>query len=91
MPVLQEQKPVIDARRSAGVWSCVSSGVWASLPLPRLYRGEELKRRLTIDPHSPAKARTNVVLSNIPAFYEAFDVQPGDGMYIAPETRVKIW
>jgi putative endopeptidase len=57
----------------------------------RLYRDEELKRRLTIDPHSPAKARTNVVLSNIPAFYEAFNVQPGDGMYLASEDRVKIW
>ncbi len=57
----------------------------------RLYRDEELKRRLTIDPHSPAKARTNVVLSNIPAFYEAFDVQPGDDMYIEPEARVQIW
>ena len=57
----------------------------------RLYRDEELKRRLTIDPHAPAKARTNVVLSNIPAFYEAFNVQPGDGMYLAPEDRVKIW
>jgi len=36
MPVLQEQKPVIDARRSAGVCSGVSSGVWIFLPLPSL-------------------------------------------------------
>ena len=57
----------------------------------RLYRDEELKRRLTMDPHSPAKARVNVVVSNIPAFYEAFNVQEGDGMYIPPEDRVKIW
>jgi predicted metalloendopeptidase len=57
----------------------------------RLYRDEELKRRLTIDPHSPARARTNVVLSNIPAFYDAFSVQQGDGMYLAPDARVKIW
>ena len=35
MPVLQEQKPVIEARRSAGVCSCVSSGVWFFLPFPR--------------------------------------------------------
>jgi predicted metalloendopeptidase len=57
----------------------------------RLYRDEELKRRLIIDPHSPARARTNVVLSNIPAFYDAFSVQQGDGMYLAPDARVKIW
>ena len=35
MPVLQEQKPVIDTRRSAGVCSDACSGVWAFLPLPR--------------------------------------------------------
>ena len=57
----------------------------------RSYRDAELKRRLTIDPHSPSKARTNVVLRNIPAFYEAFNVQEGDGMYLPPEDRVKIW
>ena len=65
---------------------CDTDAVWR-----RLYRDEELKRRLTVDPHSPAMARTNVVLSNIPAFYEAFDVRQGDGMYIEPEARVKIW
>jgi predicted metalloendopeptidase len=33
----------------------------------------------------------NGVLPNIDAFYSAFDVQPGDGMYLAPEERVHIW
>ena len=36
MPVLQEQKPAIDARRSAGAGPSVASDVLASLPLPRL-------------------------------------------------------
>jgi predicted metalloendopeptidase len=27
----------------------------------------------------------------VPAFHQAFDVQPGDGMYLAPDERVKIW
>jgi hypothetical protein len=36
MPVLQEQKPVMDARRSAGVWFCLVSAVIAFLLLPRL-------------------------------------------------------
>lgn len=57
----------------------------------RLYRDEELKRRLTVDPHSPSKARTNVVVQNIPAFIEAFDVSEGDGMYLPAEEQVKIW
>jgi len=57
----------------------------------RLYRDAELNRRLTTDPHSPAEFRGNGAVVNIPAFYEAFDVKEGDGMYLKPEDRVKIW
>ena len=46
---------------------------------------------LTIDPHSPAEFRCNGIASNVGAFYEAFDVQPGDGMWLDPEQRVSIW
>ena len=81
-----EEAPVIDGLTGDQRFFMGWAQVWR-----RLYRDEELKRRLTVDPHSPSMARTNVVLSNIPAFYEAFDVQPGDGMYIEPEARVKIW
>jgi putative endopeptidase len=31
------------------------------------------------------------VVRNIPEFYEAFNVKPGDSLYLAPEKRVKIW
>ncbi len=81
-----KEAPVIDGMTGNQRFFMGWAQVWR-----RLYRDEELKRRLTVDPHSPAIARVNVVLSNIPAFYEAFDVQPGDGMYIEPEARVKIW
>jgi len=54
-------------------------------------REQEAKKRLTTDPHSPPKFRANGAPVNIPAFYEAFDVKEGDGMYLAPEDRVKIW
>jgi putative endopeptidase len=54
-------------------------------------RDEETRRLLTIDPHSPAKFRANGAPVNIDAFYEAFDVKEGDGMYLAPDDRVKIW
>ena len=81
-----EEAPVIDGLTGDQRFFMGWAQVWR-----RLYRDEELKRRLTVDPHSPAMARTNVVLSNIPAFYEAFGVQQGDGMYIEPEARVKIW
>jgi len=54
-------------------------------------RDEEAKRLLTVDPHSPAKFRANGAAVNVDAFYAAFDVKEGDGMYLPPEERVKIW
>lgn len=57
----------------------------------RLYRDEELRRRLLTDPHSPSGYRVNGVVSNMPEFYSAFDVKAGDAMYHPDELRVKIW
>ena len=57
----------------------------------RLYRDAELKKRITTDPHSPARFRVNGIVVNIPAFYDAFDVKPGDAMYLSEDDRVKIW
>jgi putative endopeptidase len=57
----------------------------------RKYRDEELQKRLLTDPHSPSEFRANGPLSNIDAFYDAFQVKPGDRMYRPPEERVKIW
>ena len=47
--------------------------------------------QLRMDPHAPGVTRTNAVVSSTDAFYEAYDVQEGDGMYVAPEDRVGIW
>lgn len=63
---------------------------WAQVWM-RKYRDEELLRRIDTDPHSPSEFRANGILRNLPEFYEAFDVKPGDGMYLAPADRVKIW
>ncbi|TMP83598.1 peptidase M13 [Pseudoalteromonas phenolica] len=57
----------------------------------RKYRDEELRNRLMTDSHSPSHYRVIGVLPNMPEFYQAFDVKEGDGMYLAPEKRVKIW
>ena len=54
-------------------------------------REEYLRRQVLADPHSWAEFRANGPLGNIPAFYDAFGVKPGDKLYIAPEKRVKIW
>ena len=43
------------------------------------------------NPHSTPMFRVNGPLSNIPAFYKAFDVKPGDPMYRPDSIRVKIW
>lgn len=46
---------------------------------------------LKMDTHSPAIYRVNGVVRNIDAFYDAFNVKPGDAMYLPPEQRVRIW
>lgn len=52
---------------------------------------ELMVQRLATDPHSPAEFRCNQIVSNVDEFYSAFDVQPGDALYLAPEDRVRIW
>jgi predicted metalloendopeptidase len=54
-------------------------------------RDADIKLMLRTNPHAPERFRTLVPLSNITAFYEAFDIKPGDKMYRAPEDRVEIW
>lgn len=55
------------------------------------YRDEALKNRIKTDPHSPGMVRAGQPLKNVEAFYEAFDIKEGDGMYLPEEDRVKIW
>ncbi len=81
-----KEAPVIDGFTGDQRFFLGWAQVWA-----RKYRDQELLRRLKIDPHSPSEYRANGTVSNIPEFYAAFDVQEGDGMYIAEEDRVKIW
>lgn len=54
-------------------------------------RDEYIKNQVKTDPHSPAMYRAYVPLQNVEAFYKAFDIKEEDGMYLAPEERVKIW
>ncbi|WP_130840576.1 M13 family metallopeptidase [Corynebacterium neomassiliense] len=46
---------------------------------------------IATDPHSPGEFRCNVVARNVAEFYEAFDVAPGDGMWLDEDRRVTIW
>jgi putative endopeptidase len=52
---------------------------------------EALRAQILQGPHSPAPYRVNGVVRNIAAWYDAFDVEPADELYIAPEERVSIW
>jgi putative endopeptidase len=55
------------------------------------YRDDRMRQQLVSDPHAPPKYRVQVPVKNIDAFYEAFGVKAGDGMYLAPDDRVRIW
>ncbi len=61
------------------------SQIWRTL-----VRSEEARRLLAIDPHSPADLRANVV-RNVSAFHDAFATVPGDGLWLSPEDRVRIF
>jgi len=61
----------------AQVWRCKS-------------REAALRQQLLTDPHSPCPVRTDVV-RNMDPWYSAFDVKPGQKLYLAPADRVRIW
>jgi putative endopeptidase len=50
-----------------------------------------LAQRILTDVHSPANYRVNGPFADVPAFYEAFNVKPGDKLYRSDSTRVTIW
>ncbi len=63
---------------------------WAQVWKEKI-RNDALIQQLHSDPHSPASARVNEVVRNVDAWYTAFDVKPGDKLYLAPQDRVHIW
>ncbi|MDH7637984.1 M13 family metallopeptidase [Sphingomonas oryzagri] len=54
------------------------------------YREPTLRRQVLTDPHSPGAQRTDEV-RNKDLWYKAFDVKPGDKLYLAPDQRVNVW
>ena len=54
-------------------------------------RDEEILLRTKTDPHPLGKWRVNGTLRNIDPFFTAFNIKPGDKMYLAPEERIVIW
>ena len=54
-------------------------------------RDAQMRLMIRTDPHSPFQFRTLVPLSNVPPFYEAFHVEPGEKIYRKPADRVEVW
>ena len=49
-----------------------------------------LRRQIMTDGHSPGPWRTYTV-RNLDAWYKAYDVKPGQALYLSPEQRVRVW
>lgn len=80
------EAPVIDGL--TGVQRLLLS--WAQV-WQQKSRDAETIRLLTIDPHSPNEFRSNQIVRNIDAFYEAFEVTEDDALYLPEDQRVTIW
>ena len=58
----------------------------------RIKMSPEILRTIVLtDPHSPLQYRVNNPLSDLPAFYTAFGIKPGDKMYMPDSTRAEVW
>ena len=80
-----QEAPVIDGTTGEQRFYLGWAQVWR-----RNYREANLRQRLITDPHSPSEQRTWIV-RNLDPWYQAFDVQTGQKMYVSPEQRVRIW
>jgi putative endopeptidase len=54
-------------------------------------REDAARQRVVSDPHSPDRYRVNGTIRNVAGWYGAFDIKPGEPLYLAPEDRVHIW
>ncbi len=80
------EPPVIDGLTGDQRFFLAFAQAWRSN-----IREGALRERVLTDPHSPPEWRTNGVVRNVDAWYRAFNVQPGDRLYLPPEQRVHIW
>ncbi len=77
--------PEVDGRTGAQRVFMSFAHVWRTKR-----RKEQLLQLITTDPHSPAEFRANIV-RNLDEYHQAFGTQPGDGLWLDPEDRVRIW
>ena len=80
------EPPVIDGLTGDQRFFLAFAQVWRS----QLREGT-LRERVLTNEHSPPEYRVNGVVRNVDAWYRAFNIQPGDRLYLPPEQRVHIW
>lgn len=81
-----EEAPVIDGLTGDQRFFLAYAQSWRSE-----WRDELTLRILRTGAHPPGRYRANGVVRNMAAWYKAFDVQPGDKLYLPPEERASIW
>jgi putative endopeptidase len=81
-----KQAPVIDGLTGDQRFFIAFAASWKEICRPAVMRN-----RLLSDVHSPAKFRVNGIVRNMDEWYTAFNVQPGDSLFVKPEDRVRIW
>ena len=81
-----KEAPVIDGLTGDQRFFLAWAQVWKAK-----YREEATVNQLKTDPHSPPQYRINGIVRNLDEWYQAFDVKPGDALYLPPEQRVRIW
>jgi endothelin-converting enzyme/putative endopeptidase len=84
--MLHGEPPMIDGLSGNQRFFLAFAQVWRINVRP-----DALRQQLLNDTHSPAEFRLNGVVRNVDAWYEAFNVQPGDKLYLPPGERVHIW
>ena len=86
MSLQGKEAPVIDGFTGDQRFFMGWAQVWRSKT-----REEQARQLLATDPHSPPHYRIDGIVRNFDEWYKAFDVQPGDALYLPPEERVRIW
>ena len=81
-----KEAPVIDGLTGDQRFFLSWAQVWRTVSRP-----DALRQQLMTDPHSPEQFRVNGIVRNMDAWYKAFNVKPGDKLYLPPEQRIKIW
>ncbi|MBO6768817.1 MAG: M13 family metallopeptidase [Erythrobacter sp.] len=81
-----KEVPVIDGLTGDQRFFLAWAQVWRGQ-----YREDALRAQIRQGPHSPTKYRTNGIVRNMDAWYEAFNVTPEDDLYLPPEERIRIW